>query len=209
VQQTASTISLQNNTQSNVAAVQVLRPASPIQTEIVSMSQSNYGVGPESVAAYKPADSSQAQLAPIAVDYSLTAPVFVESNRKNISSDYTEVELPKIDSLKIGTISTLNDYMNDKPFVSLMGTEPTSDSIVKRNVEPNEAAGGVDITSISTQPKGYDAYAQLSLSDAAFYKVDTIYKNQTTVDNVRVIRGLTGGSDRLHRLIVDQQYKGK
>ncbi len=206
VQQTASTISLQNNTQSNVAAVQVLRSATPIQTEIVSTSQANYGVGPEFVAAYKPMDSSQTQLAPLSVDYSLTAPVFVDSNRKNTGSDSIEVELPKIDSLKMGTSSTLNDYMNDKPFVSLMGMEPTQDGMVKRNVEPNEAAGGVDIASIATQPKGYDAYAQMSLSDAAFYKVDTIYKNQNTVDNVRVMRGLTGGSDRLHQNMVDQQY---
>jgi hypothetical protein len=31
--------------------------------------------------------------------------------------------------------------------------------------------------------------------------------NQRTVDNERVLRGLTRGSDSLHQQMVDQQYK--
>lgn len=77
---------------------------------------------------------------------------------------------------------------------------------VKKNVQTNDLAGGVDIASIATQPKGYDAYSQLVMRDAAFYKVEDIYKNQKTVDNLRLLRGLQSGSDRLHQQMVDQQY---
>ncbi len=121
----------------------------------------------------------------------------------------TEPEVPQVEAIKFGSRSTLSDYMNNTPMMQLQGIEQTQDGMVKRNVQPNEVAGAVDISNIATQPKGYDAYAQMTLIDASFYKVDSIYKNQTTVDNVRILRGLTGGSDRLHQEMVDQQYKGK
>lgn len=205
-QQSASAMTLQNNTQTNAAAVQVLRSAAPAQTETVGTSQSIYTLETQSLAAYKPADSSHTQLAPASVDYSPATPASVDVTQKN-NSDAAEVELPRIDSLRAGSGTALNDFMNEKPFVSLMSTESAQEGMVKRNVEPNEAAGGVDIASMATQPKGYDAYAQMTLIDAAFYKPDTIYKNQNTVDNVRVLRGLQRGSDRLHQDMVDQQYK--
>ena len=116
-------------------------------------------------------------------------------------------EIPKTETLKMGSRSILNDYMDNKPFMTLLGVEATQDGMVKRNVQPNEAAGGVDISSIATQPKGYEAYSQLTLTDSAFYKVDSIYKNQRTIDNASILRGLQGGSDRLHQEMVDQQYK--
>jgi len=78
---------------------------------------------------------------------------------------------------------------------------------VKKNVEPNDlAANSVSIASMATQPVGYDMYG-FSLKDVAFYAPKEIYKNQTTIDNVRVLRQLS--SDRLHQEMIDQQYKGK
>jgi len=41
----------------------------------------------------------------------------------------------------------------------------------------------------------------------AFYAPREIYKNQRTVDNARVLRGLQGGSDRLHQELINLQYK--
>jgi hypothetical protein len=144
------------------------------------------------------------------VNYSLTEPSTfnVDTVRKQEVASFTEIEAPKADTFKMGTRSTLTDYMSEQPFMSLMGMEPTQDGMVKRNVQPNEAAGGVDIATIATQPKGYDAYAQMTLKDAAFYKAEDIYKGQKNVDNVRLLRGLISGSDRLHQNMVDQQYKG-
>jgi hypothetical protein len=119
----------------------------------------------------------------------------------------SEPEVSQAEGIKFGSRSTLGDYLNEKPFMSLMGLEPAQDGMVKRNVQPNEVAGGVDIATMAVQPKGYDAYAQMTLSDTAFYKVEAIYKDQRTVDNQRNLRGLQGGSDRLHQEMVNQQYK--
>lgn len=143
------------------------------------------------------------------VSYSLTEPSIVtfDTGKKIESPVFTEVEIPRTDGFKMATRGTLNDYMNEQPFMALQGLEATQDNMVKRNVQPNEAAGGVDIAAIATQPKGYDTYALMTLKDAAFYKVEEVYKNQKTVDNVRLLRGLTTGSDRRHQEMVDQQYK--
>lgn len=83
-------------------------------------------------------------------------------------------------------------------------TQPASS--VNKNVQPNELAGGVDIASMASVPVGFNAYSFV-LKDAAFYEPKEVYKNQRTVDNERVLRGLTRGSDSLHQQMVDQQYK--
>jgi len=80
-------------------------------------------------------------------------------------------------------------------------------STVNRNVQPNDLAGGTDVAAMAQIPRGYEAYSIVTLRDAPFYKPETIYKNQTTVDNVRVLRGLTGGSDAKHQEMVNSQYK--
>jgi hypothetical protein len=76
---------------------------------------------------------------------------------------------------------------------------------VKSNVQPNELAGNVDISSMAVMPPGFSAYLNLALKDGQLYKPDEIYKNQVTVDNVRALRQLS--SDRLHKQMVDQQYQ--
>jgi hypothetical protein len=45
------------------------------------------------------------------------------------------------------------------------------------------------------------------IPDVAFYAPKEVYKNQKTVDNVRTLRGLQGGSERLHQEMVNSQYK--
>lgn len=154
---------------------------------------------------YQAPESVQLQLP--AVSYSLTQPAFSELYKKTETSSTTDADEPRNEGLKPGTRGVLNDYINEKPLMALMGMETTQDGSIKRNAQPNEVAGGVDIASIATQPKGYDVYSLMTLKDTAFYKVEDIYKNQQTVDNVRVLRGLQGGSDRLHQDMVDQQYK--
>jgi hypothetical protein len=53
---------------------------------------------------------------------------------------------------------------------------------------------------------GFDAYSFI-MPDGVGYKPFAIYKDQKTVDNTRMLRGLTGASDRLHTQMVDAQYK--
>lgn len=176
------------------------------QTAIVSMTNTQSAssqLGIRSVYQVTSIDTSVGQSSMVSMS---SASVFQLSTNRNILS--VEPELPTTEGIKFGSRSVLGDYMNAKQFMSLMGSEQLQDGNIKRNVQPNEVAGGVDINTIATQPKGYEAYSQVVLSDASFYKVDSIYKNQTTVDNARVLRGLTGGSDRLHQEMIDQQYKG-
>jgi hypothetical protein len=101
--------------------------------------------------------------------------------------------------------STLNDLFASKINFEALQSDQTSDT-VKKNITTNDLAGNVDIASIATTPKGYEAYSFV-LKDAAFYKSEAIYKDQKTVDNARAFRSLS--SDRLHQEMVDQQYKGR
>jgi hypothetical protein len=97
-----------------------------------------------------------------------------------------------------------NDFFASKINFESMQSEQTSDG-VKKNVSPNDLAGSVDIASIATLPNGYEAYGNLVLKDADFYKSEAIYKDQRTVDNARALRRLS--SDRLHQEMIDQQYR--
>jgi len=141
------------------------------------------------------------------VDYSIFTQTNLDSMKKTTVATFTEVEVPRVETVKASGRGTINDYINPQAFMALQGAEQTQDGMVKRNVEPNEVAGAVDIANIATQPKGFDAYTKLTLLDAQFYKSEEVYKNQKTVDNERVLRGLLRGSDRLHQEMVDLQYK--
>jgi hypothetical protein len=55
-------------------------------------------------------------------------------------------------------------------------------------------------------PIGFSAY-QTALQDGQGYAPKEIYRRQRTVDNQRLLRGLTQGSDRLHEQMIDQQYQ--
>lgn len=75
---------------------------------------------------------------------------------------------------------------------------------VKRNVQPNELAGGVDIASMAVQPVGFGSYS-VALKDSQFYTPKEIYKNQEVIDNRRALRQL--GNDSLHQQLINLQYK--
>jgi hypothetical protein len=77
---------------------------------------------------------------------------------------------------------------------------------VKQNVPNNTLAGNVTIASLGTQPVGFQAYLSV-IPDSAFYAPREIYRNQTPVDNRRLLRQLGGASDRLHQMMIDAQYK--
>jgi hypothetical protein len=58
---------------------------------------------------------------------------------------------------------------------------------------------------MATQPAGYSTYS-LTMPDAAFYAPKEIYRNQKVIDNQRLVKGLTRGSDSLHEQMTEQQY---
>ena len=102
--------------------------------------------------------------------------------------------------------SPLSDLMNQRMDMLQTNIEQRNDS-VKKNVQPNDLAGGVDVAAMAQIPKGYEAYSLVVLRDAPFYKPEAIYKDNRTVDNARLLRGLTGGSDAKHQQMVDSQFK--
>jgi len=75
----------------------------------------------------------------------------------------------------------------------------------RRDIAPNELAVGVNLAQMATIPQGYGSYTNFILRDAQFYEPKEVYKNQTVVDNIRVLRGL--GSDQKHQDLVNLQYK--
>ena len=119
-----------------------------------------------------------------------------------------EVEAPPIQVASFSGAgkagNPLSDIMMQQRFELLQGNIEQQSGGVNRNVQPNELAGGVDLTSMALQPKGFEAYSFV-LRDAAFYEPKEVYKGQTVIDNARALRQL--GSDRLHKEMVDQQYK--
>jgi len=119
------------------------------------------------------------------------------------NASVAEPEIPQFEGIKIGTRSTLNDAMEQRPILQTTTQEQRTDT-VNRNVQPNELAAGVDIASMAQQPAGYQAYS-VAMPDVAFYVPREIYRNQVNVDNVRLLRGLA--SDRLHQDLVNLQYK--
>ena len=75
----------------------------------------------------------------------------------------------------------------------------------RRDTTPNELAVGVNLAQMTVIPQGYASYTNFVLRDASFYEPKEVYKNQTVVDNIRVLRGL--GSDQKHQDLVNLQYK--
>lgn len=143
------------------------------------------------------------------VSIAMVTPQMMQQRQEFKFETRTEQEQPQVfqqpqTAMTRGSI--LNDIIEQRVNVASFQMEQQMDT-VKKNVLPNELAGGVDIASMALVPKGYEVYSIVTLRDVPFYKPEAIYKDNKTVDNARVLRGLTGGSDALHQRMVDQQYK--
>jgi len=102
-----------------------------------------------------------------------------------------------------GPMSNLQNIM--QPRLPETATKENATSSVNKNVQPNTAAGNVDIASIAQTPAGFETYMN-SMRDGQFYAPKEIYKGQRTVDNARAERFLNGKSDVLHQMMIEQQY---
>jgi len=145
--------------------------------------------------------------APVVV--AMVPPQLVQQKQEFKFETRTEQEQPQVyqpQQTALTRGSVINDILEQRLNMGSMQMEQQMDT-VKKNVLPNELAGGIDIASIAMVPKGYETYSIVTLRDVTFYKAEPIYKDQRTVDNAKVFRGLTGGSDALHQRMIDQQYK--
>jgi hypothetical protein len=111
-----------------------------------------------------------------------------------------------LEGIKFGHRGAVDNAMESKPFMPQMNDSSQQNDSVKKNIDNNELAGNITIDSIAKQPANYAHYFGV-IPDVAFYAPKEVYKNQKTVDNVRTLRGLQGGSERLHQEMVNSQYK--
>ncbi len=121
---------------------------------------------------------------------------------KPITSFNTDI--PQISgSFATNMLSPLRSSMDARP---IDGPVTETNQTVKKDVQNNELAGGVDLSKMAVQPAGFADYMNLALTDAAFYGPKEVYKNQRVVDNARAQRLLQGASDRMHQEMVNSQY---
>jgi hypothetical protein len=117
-----------------------------------------------------------------------------------------EIETTKTELSAVSATPVVTEAAEKTPVVEMQASVSSGPS-VNRSAPNNEAAGGVDIAMIASQPKGYEAYT-IGIADRPFYEPKEIYKGQKTVDNMRAVRFLNAASDKLHQELVDMQYKG-
>ena len=192
-----------------VEQAQVITPIQPTyQPPVINSESSIY-----SLTSNIPTRSNQGitlnSQAPVVV--AMVTPQLVQQKQEFKFETRTEQEQPQVyqpQQTALTRGSVINDILEQRLNIGSMQMEQQMDT-VKKNVLPNELAGGVDIASIAMVPKGYESYSIVTLRDIPFYKAEPIYKDNKTIDNARVLRGLTGGSDALHQRMVEQQYKVK
>lgn len=113
-----------------------------------------------------------------------------------------EVQLQQRQAIMSAT-NPLNSYLTMIPSEN----QPDQKATVKKDVQNNELASGVDLSKMAIQPVGFNDYMNLALTDAAFYGPREVYQNQRVVDNARAQRLLQGASDRMHQDMVNSQYR--
>ena len=117
----------------------------------------------------------------------------------NVNTDFPQISA----SFATSPTNPLRSATEARP---MEGTTTESNQTVKKDVQNNELAGGVDLTKMAVQPVGFGDYLSLALTDAAFYGPKEVYQNQRVVDNARAQRLLQGASDRMHQEMVNSQY---
>jgi hypothetical protein len=200
--QQATTASQQLETQST--SVVMLKPPTQVVTEIQQQSSGTGITVNKNTLGYNPLASFT--VSNMSSPTAQTAPVY----QPRIEARPVDAEIPPMQIASFGGIgragNPLSEMIMQQRFELMQENMQQQTSTVNRNVQSNELAGSVDLSSMASIPQGFNAYSFV-LKDAAFYEPREVYKNQKTVDNQRVLRGLTGGSDRLHQEMVDQQYK--
>ena len=186
-----------------ITQVAMLKPPEPAVVETTQQSSSGTGITlSRNLFAYNPLTSNSS------MSMSMTPPA--PTYQPRLESRQYEVETPQAQIASFGGLgkagNPLSELMMQQQFESMQSNITPAMSSVNRNVQSNELAGGVDIASMASVPTGFNAYSFV-LRDSAFYEPKEVYKNQRTIDNERVLRGLTRGSDSLHQRMVDQQYK--
>ena len=201
--QQAQIASQQTQQETPSTAVAMLKPTQPSLADTQPQSSSGTGLTVNrNPFAYNPLNSIN--VSNMGIQPTQTAPVY----QPRIQERIMEVEAPQAQVASFSGIgkagNPLSEMMMQQRFEMMQENIQQQTSSVNRNVQPNDLAGGVDLAAMTLQPKGFEAYS-FTLRDAAFYEPKEVYKGQTVIDNARALRQLS--SDRLHKEMVDQQYK--
>ena len=142
------------------------------------------------------------------VTSSIPLPTFTNTEPTNFTfrseTKTVESDVPAITIASMSRGTSVTEMAETRANIETALNESSTET-VKKNVQPNDLAGGVDIAALATQPKGFDVYASTILKDGAFYAPKDIYGNQKTIDNARALRQMS--SDRLHQELIDLQYR--
>jgi hypothetical protein len=202
VQQDQQTTTASQQVEIQSTSVVMLKPPAQVATETqqqssgtgITVNKNTLGYNPLASFTTSNMSSSVAQ----------TAPVY----QSRIEARPVDAEEPPAQVASFGGAgragNPLSDMMMQPRFEMPQENTQQQTGAVNRNVQPNDLAGGVDIASMATTPAGFNAYS-IVLRDTAFYEPKEIYKGQRVVDNVQVLRQMS--SDRLHKEMVDSQYK--
>ena len=162
---------------------------------------------------FKPQESSIFSIVPQAVQIQILGPTVAESAQTAQpttsfsfadAKQQQEVQVPQSNNSFISDRNNpLKEIIESAQFTMSAMVE-TNTAAVKRDVQANEAAAGVDIAQMAIVPIGYANYS-IALTDNKFYDTKPIYQNQRVIDNVRLLRGL--GSDLKHQQMVQDQYR--
>jgi len=197
-----STVMLQSGQSSTSSSIEAIRPPTQVTAAETTQSMST-GLATSNMTSQYSLFTPPAATVFSSVESPITNFGFqLPLGRTNIQIEPESI--PQTEGIKMGSRSTLNDAIEQRPLLQNTTTQEQKTDAVNKNVQPNELAGKVDIASMATQPTGYQSYSTM-MPDVAFYAPKEIYKNQVNVDNARVLRGL--GSDRLHQEMVNQQYR--
>lgn len=190
--------------------IQLPTPTSTQQTALVQQTAQQYQApqqtvqNTEVVGNYTLFQAPQLQLLQPVVQETfqpvVAQPVFVTQEQRQ-----AEPEVPQMQSnFLLDRANPLREILEAAPILLTDFTEQRQDNR-NRVVQPNDLAVGIDLTKMALVPQGYANYTNFALRDANFYEPKEVYRNQTVIDNVKVLRGL--GSDQKHQDLVNSQYK--
>jgi hypothetical protein len=99
----------------------------------------------------------------------------------------------------------INNAINGGTRLPDSGSQEKTGPTVKKDVQNNSLAGGVDITRMVQVPAGFESYLG-TVPDGRMYEPKEIYRRQRNVDNAGATRFLNNKNDILHQLMIEQQY---
>jgi hypothetical protein len=203
----SASASVASDTAFTGTGIQLASSSSRTSTAVSIQQQQNTGTGLQVSQVFSATQQQQQSN-----QLQLNAPVTVESIQSTQPQGLFETQAQKQQEAELpqqiaGFIADRNNPLREIILPTLQNQTQQEQPVqqVNRNAQPNEVAVGVALERMMIVPQGYASYTNFALRDANFYEIREVYKNQTVVDNVRVLRGL--GSDQKHQDLVNLQYK--